>query len=134
MRFYLDKQKSYNKGDYSIIHVGKNDEVTLTQENKNIEREDSLSIFDQDLVEKLVPGIEEIPTSSFVEIKNPSPDLIKFMLKRKVMVTFLKSFEETYYSIPLELRKHIGKAYVSIEYGDLSTVFKWDDGTVDSII
>lgn len=133
MRFYLDKPVSY-KETYSIIHVGKDDEVTLTQENKSTEREDLLSIFDQDLVKKLVPGIEEIPTKSFVEIKNPSPDLINFMLKRKVMVTLLKSFEETYNSIPYELRKHLEKAYISIEYNDLSTVFKWDDGTEDSII
>ena len=133
MRFYLDKPVSY-KETYSIIHVGKDDEVTLTQENKSTEREDLLSIFDQDLVKKLVPGIEEIPTKSFVEIKNPSPDLINFMLKRKVMITLLKSFEETYNSIPHELRKHLEKAYISIEYNDLSTVFKWDDGTEDSII
>lgn len=133
MRFYLDKQVSYNE-TYSIIHVGKNDGVTLTQENKSTERDDLLSIFDQDLVKKLVPGIEEIPAGSFVEIKNPSPDFINFMLKRKVMVTFLKSFEETYNSIPYELRKHLEKAYISIEYNDLSTVFKWDDGTEDSII
>lgn len=133
MRFYLDKQVSY-KETYSIIHVGKNDGVTLTQENKNTERDDLLSIFDQDLIKKLVPGIEEIPAGSFVEIKNPSPDLINFMLKRKVMVTLLKSFEETYNSIPYELRKHLEKAYISIEFNDLSTVFKWDDGTEDSII
>lgn len=133
MRFYLDKQISY-KETYLTIHVGKDDEVTLTQENKSTEREDLLSIFDQDLIKKLVPGIEEIPANSFVEIKNPSSDLINFMLKRKVMVTFLKSFEETYNSIPYELRKHLEKAYISIEYNDLSTVFKWDDGTEDSII
>ena len=78
MRFYLDKQVSYNE-TYSIIHVGKNDGVTLTQENKSTEREDLLSIFDQDLVKKLVPGIEEIPAGSFVEIKNPSPDFVQAM-------------------------------------------------------
>lgn len=107
------------KGRYGIVN-GEDTSLTIHNDQK------ILSLFSKEFIDKLDYGL--------TEIKNPNQEVLKAIGRRKIFYEFIKTFEETLKSFPMQTITEIDELHLDYSGGDLSGKIIWSDKDEDYIM
>lgn len=137
MRVFINKISLYHY-DYFTLFVAKDDSIpveikgrygTVSGEDTSLTIHDDqkiLSLFSKEFIDKLDYGL--------TEIKNPNQEVLKAIGRRKILYEFIKTFEETLKSFPMQTISEIDELRLDYSGGDLSGKIIWSDKDEDYIM
>lgn len=138
MRVFINKISLYHYDSFTLF-VAKDDSIpveikdsrygTVSGEDTSLTIHDDqkiLSLFSKEFIDKLDYGL--------TEIKNPNQEVLKAIGRRKIFYEFIKTFEETLKSFPIQTITEIDELRLDYSGGDLSGKIVWSDKDEDYIM
>lgn len=138
MRVFINKISLYHYDSFTLF-VSKDDSIpveikdsrygTVSGEDTSLTIHDDqkiLSLFSKEFIDKLDYGL--------TEIKNPNQEVLKAIGRRKIFYEFIKTFEETLKSFPIQTITEIDELHLDYSGGDLSGKIIWSDKDEDYIM
>lgn len=137
MRIFINKINLYQYDSFTLF-VAKDDSIPVEIKDKYgmVSGEDTsltihddqkiLSLFSKEFVDKLDYGL--------TEIKNPNQEVLKAIERRKIFYEFIKTFEETLKSFPMQTITEINELHIDYLGGDLSGNIIWSDEDEDYVM
>lgn len=138
MRVFINKISLYHYDSFTLF-VAKDDSIpieikdsrygTVSGEDTSLTIHDDqkiLSLFSKEFIDKLDYGL--------TEIKNPNQEVLKAIGRRKIFHEFIKTFEETLQSFPIQTITEIDELHIDYSGGDLSGNIIWSDKDKDYVI
>ena len=137
MRVFINKISLYYYDSFTLF-VAKDDSIPVEIKGRygTVRGEDTsltihndqkiLSLFSKEFINKLDYGL--------TEIKNPNQEVLKAIGRRKIFYEFIKTFEETLKSFPMQTITEIDELHLDYSGGDLSGKIIWSDKDEDYII
>ena len=138
MRVFINKISLYHydsftlfvaKDDFIPVEIKDNRYGTVSGEDTSLTIHDDqkiLSLFSKEFIDKLDYGL--------TEIKNPNQEVLKAIRRRKIFYEFIKTFEETLKSFPMQTITEIDELRLDYSGGDLSGKIIWSDKDEDYIM
>jgi len=137
MRVFINKINLYHQYDSFTLFVAKDDSIPVEiKDNDTVSGEDTsltiyndqkiLSLFSKEFIDKLDYGL--------TEIKNPNQEVLKAIRRRKIFYEFIKTFEETLKSFPMQTIIEIDELHLDYSGGDLSGKIIWSDKDEDYVM
>lgn len=138
MRIFINKISLYHCDSFTLF-VAKDDSIpveikdsrygTVSGEDTSLTIHDDqkiLSLFSKEFIDKLDYGL--------TEIKNPNQEVLKAIGRRKIFYEFIKTFEETLKSFPMQTITEIDELHIDYSGGDLSGNIIWSDKDEDYVM
>lgn len=138
MRVFINKISLYHYDSFTLF-VAKDDSIpveikdsrygTVRGEDTSLTIHDDqkiLSLFSKEFIDKLDYGL--------TEIKNPNQEVLKAIGRRKIFYEFIKTFEETLKSFPIQTITEIDELHIDYSGGDLSGNIIWSDKDEDYVM
>lgn len=138
MRVFINKISLYHYDSFTLF-VAKDDTIpveikdsrygTVSGEDTSLTIHDDqkiLSLFSKEFIDKLDYGL--------TEIKNLNQEVLKAIGRRKIFYEFIKTFEETLKSFPMQTITEIDELHIDYSGGDLSGNIIWSDKDEDYIM